>query len=189
MTEDKKEWVKEFILATVKSGGAATLALTMPGACELFRTYRKLKKISRQQKYYFSKTVQKLITQKSIVKRGEYLSLTEKGKKELIEYETGRKVIKKPKIWDGKYRVIIFDIPEEKKKIRWALRKQLIEWEFVRLQNSVWVHPYECQEVVALLKTSFGISKDVLYLTVDSIENDQWLRKEFGLSSFNNNGR
>jgi hypothetical protein len=37
--------------------------------------------------------------------------------------------------------------------------------------------------VVELLKKNFGVDKDVLYLTVDFIENDKWLQKEFGLVS------
>jgi hypothetical protein len=32
-----------------------------------------------------------------------------------------------------------------------------------------------------LLKTGMGIGKDALYLTVDNIENDKWLRREFDL--------
>jgi len=136
----------------------------------------------KKQKYTISRAYKKLIADRAVVLESNgFLRLTDRGQKLLSDYELDEFTITKPKRWDGKYRVIIFDISEQKGKIRTALRRQLAIWGFVRLQNSVWVIPYECQEVVSLLKASFGVVKDVVYMTVDSIENDNWLRKEFGL--------
>lgn len=42
------------------------------------------------------------------------------------------------KNWDGKWRIIIFDIPESQRKIRRILRGKLREWGFVVWQKSVW---------------------------------------------------
>ena len=109
------------------------------------------------------------------------IRLTEKGRQTLKKYELKSLEIKKPRRWDGKYRVIIFDIKEYKRQTRDKLRSWLYHLGFVRLQNSVWVNPYECQEVVVLLKSYFQIGKEVLYLTVESIENDSWLKKVFAL--------
>ena len=53
---------------------------------------------------------------------------------------------------------------------------------FVRLQDSVWVYPYDCEDLITLLKADFRVGKDVLYLIVDSIENDKYLRAEFNLT-------
>ncbi|MEK7136257.1 MAG: hypothetical protein AAB821_01570, partial [Patescibacteria group bacterium] len=61
------------------------------------------------------------------------------------------------------------------------LRNWLHGLGFVRLQNSVWVFPYECREVVMLLKFKLGVGSEVLYLTVEAIENDMWLKKTFSL--------
>ena len=52
---------------------------------------------------------------------------------------------------------------------------------FVRLQDSVWVYPYDCEDLIVLLKADFKIGKDVLYMIVDEMEGDTHLRKEFGL--------
>lgn len=41
--------------------------------------------------------------------------------------------------WDGKWRIVIFDIPENKRKLRNILRSKLREWEFIPWQKSVWV--------------------------------------------------
>lgn len=108
-------------------------------------------------------------------------ALTPKGKEELLKYQLKKSPIKKPKKWDKKYRVIIFDIKEWKRNTRNQLRKQLIDLGFIRLQNSVWVYPHDCQELIILLKSYFHLGKEVLYMTADSIENDKWLKKEFGL--------
>lgn len=41
--------------------------------------------------------------------------------------------------WDGKWRIVIFDIPEQKRIIRNLFRRRLKEWGFKRWQQSVWV--------------------------------------------------
>ena len=51
-----------------------------------------------------------------------------------------------------KYRVIIFDISEMRRKDRDKLRRIIRGFGFICLQNSVWVYPYHCQEIIELLK-------------------------------------
>jgi len=138
-------------------------------------------KIVPQRKYYIGETIKKLIKNKTILSTNGDFYLSTLGKSKLAKYELDDLIIEKPKVWDGQFRVIIFDIAESKRSMRVALRKQLVCWGFIRLQNSVWAYPYECQELIALLKTSFGVFKDVIYMTVGSIENDGWLKKEFNL--------
>lgn len=89
--------------------------------------------------------------------------------------------IQKPKRWDKKWRVMIFDIPEKKRKIRNDLTTLFRAAGIYRLQNSVWVYPYECEDIITLLKTDFGIGKYLLYMIVDELENDKYLRQHFGL--------
>ena len=52
---------------------------------------------------------------------------------------------------------------------------------FLRLKDSVWVYPYDCEDLVTLMKADFKIGKDILYIIAETIENDSWLKKEFGL--------
>ena len=52
---------------------------------------------------------------------------------------------------------------------------------FLRVQDSVWVSPHECEELVALIKAELRIGQDILYVIVESIENDGWIRKHFNL--------
>ncbi len=50
--------------------------------------------------------------------------------------------IKRPEKWDGKWRIIIFDIPNTKKGARDALRERLNVLGFCQMQKSVFVHPF-----------------------------------------------
>ncbi len=54
---------------------------------------------------------------------------------------------------------------------------------FLRIQDSVWLYPYDCEEFVALLKADLHIGKDVLYAVIESIEDDSRIRRHFRLSA------
>ena len=110
-----------------------------------------------------------------------YVRLTKKGEQKLERYEIGELRVDRPKHWDGKWRLVIFDIREKRRSTRDLLRQQLQGLGLMRLQNSVWVYPYDFSEVTVLFKADAMIGKDILYLTVEELENDGWLRKHFGL--------
>ena len=115
-----------------------------------------------------------------VFKDGCY-SITKSGEKILNDWHGSRYAIKIPRKWDKKWRVVIFDIPEHKKNTRDQVREILMAARFKKLQNSVWVYPYDCEGVIGLMKTDLGIGKYLLYMIVDQIENDRYLRMDFGL--------
>jgi len=133
-------------------------------------------------------TVIERCIQRGLMKReqkegiGTVLRLTPKGEALLTRYQFDNFTMPKPRRWDKKYRIIVFDIKETKRFVRDSLRTWLERLGFIQLQRSVWVYPYECQEIVTLLKAHMHVGKDVLYITADSIENDTWLRESFELS-------
>ena len=116
-------------------------------------------------------------------KYNKYLKVTEKGSKLLLKYQLESLAKEKPEKWDGKYRVVIFDISEQRKKIRDNLRNTLRLFGFIQLQGSVWVYPYPCQEIIALLKKYLELGDEVIYMNVNSIENDEWLLENFKLNN------
>lgn len=115
-----------------------------------------------------------------LVKNGK-LELTQKGRRELLLKEALRAGDVRRR-WDGRWRVLIFDIPEHRKSSRDKIRRTLQQVGFVRLQDSVWAYPYDYEDLVVLLKADMKIGKDLLYLVVDEMEGDMNLRKHFGLS-------
>jgi phenylacetic acid degradation operon negative regulatory protein len=44
--------------------------------------------------------------------------------------------------WDGRWRIILFDVPETQRTLRQMLRLKLIDWGARMLQSSVWISPY-----------------------------------------------
>jgi len=110
------------------------------------------------------------------------LSLTPKGRTLLTRYQLKELTIKKPKKWDGKWRVIAFDVWESRRAVRNLLRKTLQNLGFVKLQSSLWVYPYDCEEIIGLLRTDLKLSPAIQYIVAERIDRDQHLRKYFDLS-------
>lgn len=109
-----------------------------------------------------------------------FVQLTKKGNQEFEKYAVESEALK-PKKWDEKWRLVIFDIKETKKGIRDRIRRNLIRFGFEKLQNSVWVYPYECEDLIALLKADCKIDKEVLYMESEKIQDDGWIKKKFRL--------
>ena len=114
----------------------------------------------------------------------KYVQLTDLGEKILdLQRKKLNLTNNKPKKWDRRYRLIMFDIPEKRNNIRKLLRFEMQEVGFLRIQDSVWVYPYDCEEFITLLKADLRVGKDILYAVVEEIENDKWIRKHFNLPS------
>lgn len=109
-----------------------------------------------------------------------YARITEKGK-QVLQLETKRAEHLKKRKWDHRWRVVAFDIPEKRRRVRGRLRRFMGEYGFVRLQNSVWIYPYDCEDLIALVKADLRVGASVLYLIVERLENDKHLREHFEL--------
>ena len=90
--------------------------------------------------------------------------------------------IKKPATWDGRWRIVIFDIWERRRGVRDKLRRLLKKSGFYRVQNSVWVHPYDCAELVTFVRADMHLGQGILYIIADGIENDHKIREHFNLA-------
>ncbi len=170
------------ILGSGKTIPAATLLRMGMGELDpdIYEDYRRRSRY----KHYINETFAKL-EDKGLIgvvsKDGcKFARITPVGKQELLKYRLGEKKLEQ-KRWDGKWRLIIFDIKEFKRGTRDKIRRELKKLGLVHLQDSVWVTPWECEEVVSLLKTYFRLGLEVLHVVAEKIENDRWLRREFDL--------
>lgn len=179
--------VVKAVLISLAAGSFVALAVVAPNALQLLGPLvDKSKQGMNNRRYYIKSTLGRLAEKGFIIfKKSEngksYARLTDKGKQELLKYRLEELIINKPLRWDGKWRIVIYDIKELKRRERNQMRRELINLGFTYLQNSVWVYPYECDEFIALLKTYYGLGRSLLYLVVEKLEDDQRLRKEFGL--------
>lgn len=120
------------------------------------------------------------------IKRSPYFTVkndiyyvSNKGRIEIIKFIIEDK--KKAKKWDGKWRVVIFDVPESKRHHRNFLRKELKLVGFKELQHSVWITPYDIEkELLCLLKFwQNDFSGDIRFLVVEKMSHDQDFKELF----------
>ena len=172
--------LKRIILSTVAVAGLLGVAVVAPNA---IGAMVKLGLIpSKRQKEIINTARARLVKQELLVYKSGFARLTPKGEAVLRKLKLQEYKIKKPKRWDKKWRVLIFDIPEKRRKTRVQVRTTLQRIGFIRLQDSVWVYPYECEELAVLIKADLKVGKDILYMVVEKLEGDAWLKNHFNLT-------
>lgn len=176
-TRTKRQQLQKIILQTVKAAGFLGMALVVPNV--LGAMYKIGLIASPRQKDVITRASDRLIHAGLMEWRDSKLRLTQKGEKTLRSLSLSDHSRMHPRRWDKKWRVLIFDIPEKRKGLRQKIRNTLHSIGFVRLQDSVWVYPYDCEELIALLKADFHVGDAVLYMIVDQIERDGKLRAHF----------
>lgn len=109
------------------------------------------------------------------------VKLTEKGEMLVLRFDPDKLRVKIPPRWDGKWRLVIFDIPEKKVAARRALRNHLRKLGFVQLQRSVWIFPYECRNEIDFLAELFEVRNYIHYIIGEPWGQDAALRLKFNL--------
>lgn len=183
-TKEKVLSASKTLLVAVGLLGFIAVAAVVGNAVQLLK-YTSIMKKSKLKVYEINQNIKRLIDrgllQISEDKNYKYLEVTPKGKRFLLKLKIEGLVQDKPEKWDKKYRIVIFDIPEGSRKIRDELRKTIQGFGFICLQKSVWLYPYPCQNIIELLKQYLGVHGEAIYMTVDSIENDGWIKDFFKL--------
>lgn len=125
-------------------------------------------------------SVKYLKRKKFIAYKNRQFILTRLGKRFLRRQ--GLKELKIEKvIWDKKWRVLTFDIPEHKISARHRFRKKLKDLGFFHFQRSVFIIPYPCEKEIDQLAGELEISEYVHLLTAERFRNDKQLVKKFGI--------
>ncbi len=178
----KKKNIQNAVLAVVAVTGFLAFAAVAGNAIQLLE-YLPNEKYNLK---YRMKSVAGRLAAKGYVAWVErdgkkYLRITEAGRK-AFAFEQAKVALKnQKKKWDERWRMVVFDVPEKRRNIRVRLCATMREVGFVRLQDSVWVYPYDCEDFIALLKAELRIGKDVLYAIADTIEHDKGLRRQFNI--------
>lgn len=109
------------------------------------------------------------------------VTVTRKGRVKALTYQLDSMRLNKPKHWDHKWRVVIFDIPNKYKRVRDIFRIRIKQLGLYQLQESVYVSPFACFDEVEFLRELYGVAIKVRYLLVDKIEDDDSLKIHFEL--------
>ncbi|MDP1690072.1 MAG: CRISPR-associated endonuclease Cas2 [bacterium] len=178
--------IKNLLLRSLATTGVISIALIAP---KMTRLLKKLDRPANNRTQLYRRITQGIsrLEQNGLVTvSGEYakrrVKITEKGLALMEKIEFGEYTIPEPAFWDGKWRVLIFDINERRRRVRTQLRRLLDGAGFVRIQDSVWVYPYACDEFVSLVRAHLksGVG-EIRFFVAEALESDKGLREHFRL--------
>ena len=128
-----------------------------------------------QTKLYYLKRLGYITSDKS------NYTLSLKGIRLLNEEAVWSLTISKPKVWDKKWHLVLFDIPKDKRKRRDAFRLRLKELGLVLYQNSVWIYPYPLQNTIEQIAAFYALHGCVSFITADALTGEKNLLQHFKL--------
>jgi CRISPR-associated endonuclease Cas2 len=174
------------VLKIVGAGSFLAAAFVIPGPTALvINEYRKYKwdkdrkEWNKFNLWRLKQVIKRLEKQKAVeVKSGE-VRITAKGRLKVLKFNLEEMELKRKT--DGKWRLIIYDITEMKRNERDIFRSFLKKLKFLRLQHSVYLTPYVCDDEIEYLKLQFEVGKEVQVLKVSGIENEQVYKEYFGI--------
>jgi len=177
-----KNEISKNILKYLALGGILTFAMLSPiGGHKVAKSLLKFLKYKikqiRASAYYLKKRglIEYIKDENGVMT----VKITDNGKKYLKKFDIDNMILNKPNKWDGKWRLVMFDIPEKHKKAREALRYKLKELDFLRLQDSVWVTPYPCDDEIRFLREIFNISFNVDIVVTDDLKHHEIKLKRY----------
>lgn len=193
---DKEGFEKKYapvktVLKLVGIGTFVMAAMVMPGlplALKPFIDEKRKEEYEVWKRFnipYLRRTLLRLEKQKLVEiseeNNKQVVKITNQGRKKIIKMALDELTVEKPKIWDGKWRLVSFDLPEKLAKERKRLVEYLRVWGFYPMQKSVYLHAYPCFEQVEFLREYMNVGEYVRNFMVTKIENDKLFRDFFGV--------
>lgn len=177
MSYQKRELAKNILIGLGVVGLVTTVAIA-PGLVKALQTLSKVDypRIYQELRRLKKRGLVEIIKRKNGVIT---IKLSKTGQDYLNKLQIHTLKIIQPDKWDGRWRIIIFDIPITKNSSREQLRKNMKRLGFYKLQASVFVHPYPCYEVVTYLREYFGVKTEVEYIEADRVESQNKLISHF----------
>lgn len=106
------------------------------------------------------------------------MQITKKGELKILMAKAG---VIRPTKWDGKWRLIVFDIPEESSILRDRFRKLLKSYGFKMMQASVFISSYPLNRQAIDYSKATGLIDYIRIIKAEEIDDDKNLRKHFHL--------
>lgn len=178
------------ILRFLALGGVLIAAIVAPNMIKGFKFLFDDKNYISWKKFNCSRVKQSVnrlkrrgLVKSQIKNKALVVALTNKGKQELLRYDFDEMRLKKAKSWDGKWRIVIFDIPEFRKVARDALRRKFNFLGMYQLQKSVFIYPYDCKREIDFISGFYDIGDYIFYLESEIKDMDAKLRKVFRIQT------
>ena len=165
------------------AGGFIVACLAMPGLTKIVPLF---KPKGARDRYRINQAFQKLHKKKLVniyTKNGnQVVEITRAGNKKVLEYNLDDMKLKKPAKWDGWWRIVMFDIPQSKKRARDAVSRKIKELGLYPIQKSVFVSPYLCKNEIDFIGEFFDVRKHIIYIKAKEIEGVREIKNHFGVS-------
>jgi DNA-binding transcriptional regulator PaaX len=173
----------KIVLAIIALGGVLIIGAMAPNIFQVFGKFKQSRRYSNKQlrNAFYNLRRQNLV---EIIQEKDNkikIRLTNKGQVRIKEFSADILTISRPKKWDGKWRILIFDIPNKFTKAREALRRKLKDLRFYQLQKSVWIYPYPCEDEILFIAHVFQIEPFIEILTVENLLHEDKIRRFFNL--------
>lgn len=182
--QEKAKEIGAIVLGVVAAAGIITAAAVMPGIAIIAKLFPNQPDWRRR--YYTGAALRGLIRRGLVeeVRHGRTVGyqLTDRGREYLARSEFSVAEFVPPRKWDGKWRLVAFDVPEKRRHIRDHLRTHLTRLGFYPLQQSVWLFPHPCEDIVRLIKVDLSLGSKVQCFTFkkfDDREDEQSWRLHF----------
>ncbi len=145
--------------------------------------YFKKKKFEKHRFLRDLKNLQKrdLISCRELENAQIEIKLTKQGQGKMLIYKIDDMKIQIPAHWDGKWRLVIFDIPHDYRQARDAFRKKLLNLNFYPIQKSVFITPYPCEDEIDFLTSFFNIQQYILIFYISHFKGQEKLKHHFNL--------
>lgn len=174
--------IKKVLLILLATGAFITSAFIAPHATG---EVAKLLMRWREEKWRRYRVIRRLRDQQFIqvkMKNGQrWLQLTNKGRTFTNKLTAQLLTLHRPQTWDKVWRVVIFDIPNQKTVERNIFRAKLKELGFRAIQRSVWALPWPCRAEILFLRDQFMISNCVSFFEVQDNPDFTDLKSAFEL--------
>lgn len=162
------------VLLAVIGGAVVAAALMAPNALQAFRPFIRSRRRPNEERERIRVALRRL-KERRLVRvdwKGEeaFLRVTERGKQYVKRLEFDTLALEKPERWDGRWRLVAFDIPERFAAARRALRGKLTALGFLRMQKSLFVYPYPCRDETDFIADFFHVRPYVQYLEASGLD-------------------
>lgn len=179
----RKNSIGREILLMLATGGVLTLAVILSGP-NILKILKVLKRdYDRMSKQRIKDALRQLERKKIIEFQNKgyetYVKLTPDGKKEILKYKVDELKFIRPKIWDKKWRIIVFDVPEKLSKARKYLASTLRRAGAYQFQKSVFVYPHECEDDIRFISELYKVQPFVKIIEAGKIDHHEVLKKHF----------
>lgn len=153
---DKKKVVRQDELKNLLDNVTETDSSISKPEYAVTRAIKNLKKLKLVEEYHSG--------------QNNYIRLSDRGRVKANSYKMKGSTTLMTSSWDGKWRIILLDLPESRKTERDSLRYLLKKAGFLCLKNSAWISPYPFEYMFENIKNDLHLSNELIIIVTESVD-------------------